>query len=349
MKSIRVKNRAPAAIQITAEQLLREARERAEPGFTPAPEKITDEAELQTHQLAKRQDLETLVRLNRRVLGWYVKYAKWEESQLEFRRARSIYERAATNTDYTNANLWLRYAEFEMRNKFVNHARNVWDRAVGLLPRVSQLWYKYAYMEEMLGNVDRARTIFERWMRWEPEDKAWFSYIKLEERAGEMRRARDLYERFCACHVDSRAYIKYAKWEEKHEQKALARSVFERALEELPEDEVDQTLFVEFARFEERCLETDRTRAIFKLALDSLPKAEAREVYNAFVSFEKQHGSQQGVEDVIVAKRRGQYEQQVVEDPRRYDSWFDYVRLEEAQATAELDLARKDGGGGEIS
>ena len=51
-----------------------------------------------------------------------------------------------------------------------------------------------------------------------------------------------------------------------------------------------------------------------------------------------------------MAKRRGQYEQQVVEDPRRYDSWFDYVRLEEAQATAELDLARKEGavGAGEF-
>ncbi|KAH0974970.1 hypothetical protein GBA52_016869 [Prunus armeniaca] len=27
-----------------------------------------------------------------------------------------------------------------MKNKFINHARNVWDRAVTLLPRVDQLW-----------------------------------------------------------------------------------------------------------------------------------------------------------------------------------------------------------------
>lgn len=43
--------------------------------------------------------------------------------------------------------IWLRYAEFEMRSKFPNHARNVWDRAVALLPRVDQFWYKYSYME----------------------------------------------------------------------------------------------------------------------------------------------------------------------------------------------------------
>ena len=51
----------------------------------------------------------------------------------------------------------------------VNRARNIWDRAVAILPRVDQFWYKYAYMEEMLGNVAGARQIFDRWMQWEPE------------------------------------------------------------------------------------------------------------------------------------------------------------------------------------
>lgn len=53
----------------------------------------------------------------------------------------------------------LQYAEMEMRHRFVNHARNVWDRAVSLLPRVDQLWYKYVHMEEMLGNVAGARQV----------------------------------------------------------------------------------------------------------------------------------------------------------------------------------------------
>lgn len=38
---------------------------------------------------------------------------------------------------------------------------NVWDRAVLLLPRADQLWYKYSYMEEQLGNFAGARQIFE--------------------------------------------------------------------------------------------------------------------------------------------------------------------------------------------
>ena len=58
-----------------------------------------------------------------------------------------------------NVSVWLKYAEMEMKNRFVNHARNVWDRAVSLLPRIDQLWYKYIHMEEMLGNVAGARQV----------------------------------------------------------------------------------------------------------------------------------------------------------------------------------------------
>ena len=66
-----------------------------------------------------------------------------------------------------------------MRHRFVNHARNLWDRAVTLLPRIDQLWYKYIHMEEMLGNVAGARQVFERWMRFEPDHTGWMAYIKV--------------------------------------------------------------------------------------------------------------------------------------------------------------------------
>jgi crooked neck len=54
-------------------------------------------------------------------------------------RARSIWERAL-DVDPRNQSLWLKYAEMEMRNRFVNFARNVWDRAVVQMPRVDQFW-----------------------------------------------------------------------------------------------------------------------------------------------------------------------------------------------------------------
>ena len=45
-----MKNKAPAAVQITAEQLLREAHERQEQDTKPPRQKITDSEELQNYR-----------------------------------------------------------------------------------------------------------------------------------------------------------------------------------------------------------------------------------------------------------------------------------------------------------
>ncbi|CAM9820881.1 unnamed protein product, partial [Ectocarpus sp. 4 AP-2014] len=176
--------------QITAEQILREAKDRQLDVEVKAPrQQITDEEELRVFRMRKRKEFEDAIRKQREHIGNWLKYSTWEESQMEFERARSVYERSL-EVDYRNQTIWLRYAEFEMRCKFPNHARNVWDRAVALLPRVDQFWYKYSYMEEMLGNPAKARAIFERWMEWEPEDNAWSAYVKFEMRQEEPAKAR---------------------------------------------------------------------------------------------------------------------------------------------------------------
>lgn len=56
--------------------------------------------------------------------------------------------------------------------------------------------YKYTYMEEMLGNPAGCRQVFERWMEWEPEEQAWHSYINFELRYKEVDKARTIYERY---------------------------------------------------------------------------------------------------------------------------------------------------------
>ncbi|KAK1275573.1 hypothetical protein QJS04_geneDACA011107 [Acorus gramineus] len=329
----RVKNKTPAPVQITAEQILREARERQEAEIRPPKQKITDPSELSDYRLRKRKEFEDLIRRVRWNVGVWVKYAKWEESQKDFARARSVWERAL-EVDYRNHTLWLKYAEFEMKNRFVNHARNIWDRAVSLLPRVDQLWYKYIHMEEMLGNVANARQVFERWMHWTPDEQGWLSYIKFELRYNEVERARGIYERYVGCHPRSAsAWIKFAKFEMKKGEVARARLVYEAAVEAvqaLEDPEEVEKLFVAFAEFEERCKETERARGIYKYALDHIPKGRAEELYKKFLSFEKQYGDKEGIEDAIVGKRRFQYEEEVRKNPLNYDGWFDYIRLEES-------------------
>ncbi|KAJ9514841.1 hypothetical protein QJQ45_028615, partial [Haematococcus lacustris] len=341
-KATLVKNKAPSDRQITAEQILREAKEiqLEDDNFRPPKQIITDPEELADYRLKKRKEFEDMARrVGRFNMGIWVKYATWEEQQKDFRRARSVWERAL-DVSYRNITVWLKYAEMEMRHRFINHARNVWDRAVSLLPRIDQLWYKYIHMEEMLGNVAGARQVFERWMSFEPDHQGWMAYIKFELRYEEVGRARQIFERYVEILPSIKSWVRYAKFELQNGEVNLARQCYERAVEELGEDaqqvrrdhktaQQEEEFFIKFAEFEEKVKEPERARAIYKYALDNIPRHQAANLYARFVSFEKQHGDRQGIEDVVVSKRRFHYEEEVGTNPLNYDAWFDYVKLEE--------------------
>ncbi|XP_022252873.1 crooked neck-like protein 1 isoform X2 [Limulus polyphemus] len=335
-KVAKVKNKTPAEIQITAEQLLREAKERDLEIVPPPPkQKISDPDELAEYQLRKRKAFEDSIRKNRAVISNWIKYAQWEESQKEIQRARSVYERAL-DVDHRNVTLWLKYAEMEMRHRQINHARNLWDRAVSILPRVNQFWYKYSYMEEMLGNIPGTRQIFERWMEWEPDEQPWLTYIKFELRYKELERARNIYERFVIVHPEIKNWVRYARFEEQNGYISNARKVYERSVEFYGEEYMDEKLFVAFAKFEENQREHDRVRVIYKYALDHIPKEKAQELFKNYTIHEKKYGDRAGIEDVIVSKRRFQYEEEVKSNPHNYDAWFDYLRLMESEGNIDV-------------
>ncbi|KDR79905.1 hypothetical protein GALMADRAFT_62351 [Galerina marginata CBS 339.88] len=328
----RIKNRAPAAIQITAEQLLREAQERQETAFRAPKQRVEDFEELHEYRGRKRKEFEERIRRTRGSIKEWLQYANWEASQNEFARSRSIFERAL-DVDPRSIQLWLSYTEMELKARNVQHARNLFDRAVTLLPRVDQLWYKYVYLEELLQNVPGARQVFERWMQWEPDDKAWQAYIKLEERYQELDRASAIYERWVAVRPEPRVWVKWGKSEEERSRVDKAREVFQTALEFYGDDEEQvekaQAVFSAFAKMETRLKEYERARVIYKFALSRIPRAKSAGLYAAYTKFEKQHGTRSTLENTVLGKRRIQYEEEVSHDGRNYDVWFDFARLEE--------------------
>ncbi|RDA85975.1 hypothetical protein CP532_4850 [Ophiocordyceps camponoti-leonardi (nom. inval.)] len=330
----RVKNKAAAPVQISAEQLLREAVDRQEVSLQAPTQRFTDLEELHEYQGRKRKEFEDYVRRNRVSLHNWTQYAQWELEQKEFARARSVFERALDVHPH-NVQLWIRYIEAEMKSRNINHARNLLDRAVTVLPRVDKLWYKYVYMEEMLGNVPGTRQVFDRWMQWHPDEAAWSAYIKLEKRYGEYDRARDIFHAFTMVHPEPRNWIKWARFEEEHGTSDLVRQVFGAAVEAAGDDLVDERLLMAYARFEAKLNEYERARAIYKFALDRLPRSRSMLLHKAYTTFEKQFGDQDGVEDVVLSKRRRLYEEQIRENGKNYDAWFDLAALEEASGDAD--------------
>ena len=103
-----------------------------------------------------------------------------------------------------------------MKNKFIDHARNVWERCTYYLPRIDQFWYKYIAMEETLGNYAKADLIYQKWMSWSPGKKAWDSYINFLERQENLEKAREVLYNFLSCWPTVESYLRVAKWESKN-------------------------------------------------------------------------------------------------------------------------------------
>ncbi|OEL16937.1 hypothetical protein BAE44_0022042 [Dichanthelium oligosanthes] len=90
-RATRVKNKAPAPVQITAEQIIRESRERREPEHPRAPAReIADEDEFAERRLLERKFCEYAVSRAGASASQWVKYAQWEERQGDLARVRSV-------------------------------------------------------------------------------------------------------------------------------------------------------------------------------------------------------------------------------------------------------------------
>lgn len=334
----RIKNKAVADLQISAEQILLEAYERKEQPLKAPKQSITDEEELRDYQGRKRKEYEDALRRNRLNTGQWIRYAVWELDQREFDRARSVFERAL-DVDSTNVPLWIRYIQCELKERNINHARNLLDRAVTILPRVDKLWFTYVGVEETLSNVRGCRQVFERWMSWKPSAAAWTAYINMEKRYFEYGRAREIFERFTTVHPQPENWIKWARFEEEFGTVDNVRDVYTLAIDTIltgyGEGFLDEKILTSWAKWETRQREWERARAIFKFGLERLTKSKSMKLYNSYTAFEKQYGDSQGIEHVILSKRKIRYEDQIKDDPFNYDAWFSYLTLMEEMLSSE--------------
>lgn len=66
------------------------------------------------------------------------------------------------------------------------------------------------------------------------------------------------------------------------------------------------------------------------MALEKLEKEKSENLYKEYTSFEKKYGDRKDIEDVVLDKRRNQYEDEIKSNPNNYDIWFDYIKLEES-------------------
>ncbi|CAG98595.1 Clf1p [Kluyveromyces lactis] len=326
---------------ITADNILKDAFSQKKQIAATTKADILDLEELKDWQRRKRTEYETVLKRNRLDLRQWMRYAQFEFDQKDIRRARSIYERALL-VDHGFIPLWIQYIDSEIKWKNINHARNLLDRATNALPRVDKLWFKYLLLEESLGNQGIVRGIYTRWCSFEPGPDAWDSFIEFETRCLNFENVRNIYSKFVLVHPQIDTWLKWVRFEQTHGDISSVRTVFSFALDTLTSFSGTPLVDIErvigsFASWEASQGEYERSRTLYRLAVERWPISEALKEQQ--IQFEKKFGSSKNMEDIVIAKRKAEYEQYLKSDPYHYSTWWVYIDLVEEKYQEQLTSA----------
>mgnify|MGYP003683860307 CR=1 FL=1 len=126
------------------------------------------------------------------------RYAVFEELVAEdVERARAVLAQArkvVPHAHFTFAKLWIHSALFELRQLRLDACRKLLGEAIGRCPK-DKLFKEYIQLELQLGEVNRCRTLYAKYLEWAPVNvAAWTAFAELETSLGEEERARAIYE-----------------------------------------------------------------------------------------------------------------------------------------------------------
>ena len=141
--------------------------------------------------------------------------------------------------------------------------------------------------------------------------------------------------RFLEVHPSLAGYLKVVKLEVRSRNREGARALLERIITDLGNEAMVEEYFLEFSRFEVRNREYERAREIFKFGLKEIPKDKAKKLYEEYVNFEKEHGTKEKIDEVVLGERRGIYKDLLAQNQLNYDTWINLVTLEEAAGNVQ--------------
>jgi crooked neck len=198
-------------------------------------------------------------------------------------------------------------------------------------------------LERGLDDLERTRAIFELAIDQAVLDMPellWKAYIDFEEEEGEYDRTRQLYERLLDKTDHVKVWISYAHFEinipdedeeeveDEEEEKPVselakkrARKVFERALKSMKDKELKE---------EVRTPTTSLTKTS-----ERLTSSQRVSLLNAWLSFERTHGSVEDIEKVQKQMPRKTKRRRKLDDDS-YEEYIDYVFPADDRQTAKL-------------
>jgi crooked neck len=173
----------------------------------------------------------------RRYIYIWIYYAVWEETEVKnMDNARQIYTNCLDiipHSSFTFAKIWTLYANFLIRNNELQKARKVMGMAIGKSPK-EKLYKDYVALELSLREFDRVRTIYQKYLEWSPSNcQAWIKFSELERMLGDLDRARGIFEiavNQSELDMPEMLWKAYIDFETEEEEWSNARELYNRLL-----------------------------------------------------------------------------------------------------------------------
>lgn len=290
----------------------------------------------------------------RRYIYLWINYALYEELEAEdMERTRQVYRTCLElipHKIFTFSKIWLMYAQFEVRCKDLKQARKTLGLALGMCPR-DKLYRGYIDLEIQLREFDRCRILYQKFLEYGPENCiTWIKFGELETLLGDIDRARAIYEIAVGqqrLDMPELLWKSYIDFEVAQGETEKARQLYERLLERT----VHVKVWLSYAKFELNAENSDNinvelARRVYERANDSLRSLGEKEarvlLLEAWKEFETEIGEDTKLEKVLAKMpRRVKKRQKIVSDDGVEEGWeevFDYIFPEDEMVRPNLKL-----------
>jgi len=188
------------------------------------------------------------------------------------------------------------FANFEIRQKNLDGARKIFGHAIGMAPS-QKIFDAYIELEMQIGNIDRCRELYKRYLEWSPENcDTWVKFASLETQLQEYDRARAIFDlaiQRSTLDMPEILWKSYIEFEIEGGEYDLARDLYKNLLQRTTHVRV----WLSYAEFETSVGNIKDAREIYKRAYDSLKdpqRVEERvQLIEKWIEFENVAGNEE--------------------------------------------------------
>ncbi|XVE82267.1 hypothetical protein DITRI_Ditri15bG0134600 [Diplodiscus trichospermus] len=168
----------------------------------------------------------------------YVTLGKILSKQSKKAEARAVYERGCQATQGENPYVWQCWAVLESKMGNIRRARELFDAATVADKRHIAAWHGWAVLELKQGNVKKARHLLAKGLKFCGGNEYIYQTLALlEAKANRYEQARYLFRQATKCNPKSCAsWLAWAQLEVQQENNRAARLLFEKAVQASPKN-----------------------------------------------------------------------------------------------------------------